>query len=163
MAQTEKLKTNFGVEMAGSPELSWTTRAVPSMRHEGVPEQSHATVCKNRATEPTMFVSRVYLSHAMLRWKIDNNFISIYVNFKPHHVERLGEFLIKGIMRHEGVPEQSHGVQEPSHGAHDVCDQSLSQQCHAGSLIKISFSFMLILSHTMLGDWGFSDKRDQLG
>ena len=55
--------------------------------------------------------------------------------------------------QHEGVPEQSRGVQEPSHGAHDGGDGSLSQPRHVGRLIKFQFQFALILSHTMLVDW----------
>ena len=39
--------------------------------------------------------------------------------------------------QHEVVPEQSHGVQEPNHGAHDDgSDGSLSQHRHVGRLIK---------------------------
>ena len=49
--------------------------------------------------------------------------------------------------QHEGVPEQSRGVQEPSHGAHDDGDGILSQPRHVGRLI--TFQFALILSHTL--------------
>ena len=54
--------------------------------------------------------------------------------------------------QHEGVPEHSRGVHEPSHGAHDGGDGSLSQPRHVGRLIKFQFQFALILSHTMLVD-----------
>ena len=40
--------------------------------------------------------------------------------------------------QHEGVPEQSCGVQEPSHGAHNGGDGSLSQPRDVGRLISIS-------------------------
>ena len=56
--------------------------------------------------------------------------------------------------QHESVPEQSGGVQEPSHGAHDDGDGSLSQPRDVGRLLfKRQFQFALILSHTMLVDW----------
>ena len=54
--------------------------------------------------------------------------------------------------QHEGVPEQSRSVQEPSHGAQDDGDGSLSQPHHVGRLIKFKFQFALIFSHTMLVD-----------
>ena len=41
--------------------------------------------------------------------------------------------------QHEGVPEQSRGVQEPSHGAHDDGDGILSQLRHVGRLITFQF------------------------
>ena len=64
---TELSQICFGVVVAGSHELSWATGAVPSTRVY----QNRVAVCKNQATEPTMVVPGVYLSHAMLDGKIN--------------------------------------------------------------------------------------------